>query len=89
MRITLKKTIEVEVEITGNFTSSTSDVSYLRNGDPGYPGEPASFEIETIMLGGKSDITKQLKEDGFDFESIECECIEDCESYDSDNDSNY
>lgn len=39
---------DIEVEIT----PSTPDVPYLKNGDPGYPGDPGSTEIVSVKLQG-------------------------------------
>jgi hypothetical protein len=41
---------EREVEITGQYSPGRPQVNYLRNGDPGYPEEPAEFEGDSIML---------------------------------------
>lgn len=41
---------ERDVEVTGIYTPGTPAVMYLRNGDPGYPEEPAEFEGESIKL---------------------------------------
>ena len=43
---------EQEVEVTYNYSPGTQDVMYLPNGDPGYPGDPAEFEILDITLDG-------------------------------------
>jgi hypothetical protein len=42
--------IDFEGEVTGIFTPSTPDVMYLRNGDPGYPGDAADFELNEVKI---------------------------------------
>lgn len=37
----------VNLEITGEYSPGTPDVWYLRNGDPGYPGDPEEFSISS------------------------------------------
>jgi len=51
---------ETILEVTGEYSPSTPDVHYLRNGNPGYPGESESFEIDTIEYEGK-DITNLVE----------------------------
>ena len=41
----------VEMEVTGEYYKGCRGRMYLRNGDPGYPDEPAEFEIESIKIG--------------------------------------
>ncbi len=53
IRGTFKSTIakgegEQEVEVHYQCFSGTSDVRTLRNGDPGYPGDPAEVEILSV-----------------------------------------
>ena len=36
------------INFTGTLTPAEPMVMYLRNGDPGYPGSPAEFDIESI-----------------------------------------
>lgn len=42
----------VEMEVTGEYYAGCRGRMYLRNGDPGYPDEPAEFSIESIEVGG-------------------------------------
>lgn len=42
-----------------HYTPGTPDVWYLRNGDPGYPGDPEEIEIERIRIG-QEDVTELL-----------------------------
>lgn len=42
----------VEMEVTGEYYAGSRGCMYLRNGDPGYPDEPAEFAIESIEVGG-------------------------------------
>ena len=36
--------------LEGEYWPATPGRAYLANGDPGYPDEPAEFEIESIFL---------------------------------------
>lgn len=38
---------EIEINVEGTVTAGTREVRYLRNGDPGYPAEPATVEIDS------------------------------------------
>lgn len=38
--------------ITGVYYPATPDVSYFRNGDPGYPGDDAEFTVVSITKNG-------------------------------------
>jgi hypothetical protein len=53
----VKKTIpwavEVEVEVVCKYRPGTPDVMYLRNGDPGYPGDPAEIEVIEVYCEGE------------------------------------
>ena len=46
---------EIEVEIAFNFTPGRPAVMYLRNGDPGYPADPAEIEFVSaaMVVNGK------------------------------------
>lgn len=41
---------EKEIEFHGYYHPATPDVMYLPNGDPGYPGDPAEFNMDAIYL---------------------------------------
>lgn len=43
---------QVELEVTGKYYPGTPDVWYLPNGDPGYPGDSESFDIESVTYNG-------------------------------------
>ena len=61
------KPVEVTVEYT--FSPATPDVFYLRNGDPGYPGDPAGADIEVVYRTddkAKTDLSKKLSEETFE-----------------------
>lgn len=73
--ITKKIYLEIEVEVTGDYTKGSPGTFYRSNGDPGDPPEPETFEIKSVIWNGL-DITEQLDEDNFDFSSLEEECIE-------------
>jgi hypothetical protein len=81
--ITKKIYLEIEVEVTGQFVKGHSGSFYRSNGDPGDPPEPDTFEIESVSWNG-IDITHQLDQDGFDFSSLEEECIEEVKENDLD-----
>jgi len=36
-------------DVTGTYDPGEPDVFYLANGDPGHPGTPSSFEIDSIV----------------------------------------
>ena len=38
--------------ITGMYYPATPDVHYMRNGDPGYPGEDSDFNVTSITREG-------------------------------------
>jgi hypothetical protein len=73
--LTKKIYLEIEVEVTGDYTKGSPGTFYRSNGDPGDPPEPEMFEIKNVIWNGL-DITEQLDEDNFDFSSLEDECIE-------------
>ena len=39
-----------EGEAQGSYTPGTPDVMYLRNGDPGHPGDPPEFYLNSATL---------------------------------------
>ena len=43
---------DIEFEVSYTYTPATPDVWYLPNGDPGYPGDPAEADIQSIKLWG-------------------------------------
>ena len=42
---------EQEVEVQYSYSAGRPAVMYLRNGDPGYPEEPAELEVLKVFLG--------------------------------------
>lgn len=49
--------------VEGDFDPGEPDRPYLRNGDPGYPGYPASFEIEEAYYQmGKDKLVLSIEE---------------------------
>jgi len=54
------KLSDITLDVTGDYSPSTPDVWYLRNGDPGYPGESEAFEIDSIYFMDK-DITQVIE----------------------------
>lgn len=47
------ETDERTYEIEYTYQGGTPDVHTLRNGDPGYPGDPPEAEIQSVHLCGK------------------------------------
>lgn len=43
---------ELEVTVKYTYSPGTKDVMYLPNGDPGYPGDPAVFDVLEISCEG-------------------------------------
>lgn len=66
----MKKTIsyEFDLEVEYDYIPATPGKWTLKNGDPGWPGEPAYNEIDRVKLNGH-DITHILIEE--DFEKLE------------------
>ena len=73
--------------VDGTYHKATRDIMYMPNGDPGQPGDPAEFEIDSIRLGDVEmiDFIDGLVEPHFvgkinyyhdALESIESLCIE-------------
>jgi len=53
----MEKTIDVNYKghdftITGDYDGGELEVWTLRNGDPGHPGLPASFQMDEILFKG-------------------------------------
>jgi len=46
----------VELEVTGEYQRGYEGRMYMRNGDPGYPGEPSCIEDMDILHYGESII---------------------------------
>ena len=60
-----------ELEVEGHYSPGRPGRMYLRNGDPGYPDEPPTFEIERVRAQTEFrnasvglDITDLLEEVG-------------------------
>lgn len=45
-----------------NYTPATPDVMYMKNGDPGYPGDPEELEIDKLYISGV-DVTALYDEE--------------------------
>ena len=73
-----------ELEITGEYTPAQKGCNYLKNGDPGYPDEPATFEIDEVKREGiKTNEYNIDPPDGRDALSyLEDICIEKCAAED-------
>jgi hypothetical protein len=61
---------ETVYEIECACYAGTPDVPYLRNGDPGYPGDPAECEILKVSLNGV-EVKDWENIKGFDVSKIE------------------
>ena len=46
----------IEFEVTGEYQRGYEGQMYMRNGDPGYPGEPAGIDDIDILHCGESII---------------------------------
>lgn len=72
----------VSLRVTGSYSKAVPARMYLRNGDPGYPGEPEDFEAEKVELlireGQESevDITDLLE---LDLSDVEEAVLEQCD----------
>lgn len=59
----------VDVVVAYRYTPGTPDVFYMRNGDPGHPGDPAEVEIRSVYRFGdktKTDISALVTEGDFE-----------------------
>lgn len=55
---------EIVTTITGNYYPCRPEVRYQRNGDPGWPGEPARIEdIEAYGPDGEYELTREEMEE--------------------------
>lgn len=86
MKIRKTITIEIEVDIEGNYYKGTNGTYYRSNGDPGDPPEPPEYEIQSVIFN-KQDITQLLDEANFDWQQLEEEIIQDIENYDGEYDN--
>ena len=52
---------EVKVTVHYRYTKGLPEVPFLRNGDPGYPEEPAELEVIRVVdaEGNEYELTKQ------------------------------
>ncbi len=71
---------DTELVVTGKYTPRVPGCMYLPNGDPGYPEEPAEFEIHEATIGDY-DVMPLLEccwtKDGKHLlDEIEVECLE-------------
>jgi len=51
---------EMPAKIRCALTPGTPDVRYLRNGDPGYPGDPAECEIVEAKFASGEDVPEAV-----------------------------
>ena len=51
------------LEIESTYTPGTPDVWYLRNGDPGYPGDPPEIEWRILNKGMDKELMFKIEED--------------------------
>lgn len=71
---------DTEYAVTGNYRKRVPARMYMPNGDPGYPEEPAEFEIEDVTVGDQS-IMELLqccwtKDGKHILDDMEVECLE-------------
>lgn len=72
---------EGELFVKYKYYPGTRDVYYLRNGDPGYPGDPAECEIlEVTATKDGPDLCSILSD--YAIKAIESECFVDAECFD-------
>lgn len=50
----------IRFRVTGDYSPGRPGVHTLRNGDPGWPDEPAELDIETVETKLKGEITLPL-----------------------------
>lgn len=62
----IKIQLEIEVDVDGTYHPADPGKWTLSNGDPGYPPEPAEYEINKVMWGDL-DITDILSEEDLDY----------------------
>lgn len=60
--VSVKLSDDVELQLTGNYMPRQPGKMYMSNGDPGYPDEPAEFDIieAEITKGTVLDLILQL-----------------------------
>ena len=61
----MKILLTIEVEVTGTYTKGDPGLRTYPNGDPGYPPDSPSFDVEKVEYNGV-DITKALTYQDFD-----------------------
>ena len=54
--------LDIEGTCEGTFQPGSPAVMYLRNGDPGYPADPAEFEPEEITITDNSIMQADMRE---------------------------
>lgn len=68
---------EEDVEVVAHCYPATPDVFYLKNGDPGYPGDPAECEIVAVKSTDPfrvyfaPNVSRDINPDDLDEETIE------------------
>jgi hypothetical protein len=62
---------EFDVEVTYSYSPAIPGVMYLRNGDPGYPEEPAEVEILSCRPRDPHMGTDLVKEDALSDDELE------------------
>jgi hypothetical protein len=57
---------DIPATVKFNYSPSTPDIMYRRNGDPGEPGDPEEIELtELIVFGSKIEVSN-LTEDAYE-----------------------
>ncbi len=75
---------EQEVKVKYTFSPGTPDVTYLKNGDPGYPGYPSEVEILSMTAPDEIGVIAKVP---WWFEAAASEYVEDyiLENHDAEN----
>jgi hypothetical protein len=51
----------LDLEVYGFYTPKIEDQPYTSAGEPGTPGEPAEFELQSISWPGHSDLIRLIE----------------------------
>lgn len=65
--VTVQTKVEVTVNVRLNYTTGSPGKMYMRNGDPGYPPEPAEIEFLEATLDDDLDsvVSVAMEDDDF------------------------
>lgn len=68
--------IEIEVEVGGEYYNGCDGTFYRSNGDPGDAPEPPEFDILSILWHEVNIAPMLFKEGNFDFQLLSSDCID-------------